>query len=110
MTTSAKVAAILEQIAVLDEAEQVELHTHWQSTLPPINNHANGYAKDAAAFDWINEHGSAYSGEWLALDGDRLLAHGEDLKAVAAAARAQGVEFPLLHLVEPPRPHPYIHD
>lgn len=65
--------------------------------------------KDAAAFQWINSHGSDYHGQWLALDGDRLLAHGTNLTEVAAAARARGVQFPLLHLVEPPREHPYIH-
>ena len=68
-------------------------------------NHQN----DAAAFAWINMYASEYHGQWLALEGDRLLAHGTDLIEVAAAARAQGVPFPLLHLVEPPREHPYIH-
>ena len=64
---------------------------------------------DAAAFEWINAHASEYHGQWLALAGDRLLAHGANLIEVAAAARAQGVPFPLLHLVEPPREHPYLH-
>lgn len=68
-----------------------------------------GEQKDAAAFQWINGHGSAYHGQWLALEGNRLLAHGTDLIEVAAAARAHGVPFPLFHLVEPPREHPYIH-
>jgi antitoxin (DNA-binding transcriptional repressor) of toxin-antitoxin stability system len=65
--------------------------------------------KDAAAFQWINAHASDYHGQWLALDGDRLLAHSANLAEVAAAARALGVQFPLLHLVEPPRDHHYIH-
>ena len=64
--------------------------------------------KDEAAFRWINEHGGQYAGQWLALDGDRLLAHGPDLSEVAAVARARGVRFPLLHLVEPRRDHPFI--
>jgi hypothetical protein len=64
--------------------------------------------KDEQAMKWINEHAKEYPGEWLALDGYRLLAHGMDLKEVSAAAKAQGVDQPLLHLVEPPREHPYI--
>jgi hypothetical protein len=73
-----------------------------------VDDLAESDSKDEAAFKWINEHGGQYTGQWLALDGDRLLAHGPDLSEVAAVARARGVQFPLLHLVEPPRDHPYI--
>jgi len=64
--------------------------------------------KDEQAMKWINEHAKEYPGEWLALDGYRLLAHGKILREVTAAAKAQGIDLPLLHLVEPPRERPYI--
>jgi Family of unknown function (DUF5678) len=64
--------------------------------------------KDEPAMRWINEHAKEYPGEWLALDGYQLLAHGKELKEVSSEAKAQGVDLPLLHLVEPPREHPYI--
>ena len=38
---------------------------------------------------WISEHRKEYPGEWVALDGDRLIAHGKQGAAVIAAARAQ---------------------
>lgn len=121
MTASTKVTFILQQIAALDAAERSELRARLES--PPVNGaHEASQAtpspeppaapevvpKDQAAFSWINAHGSAYQGQWLALDGDRLLAHGANLVEVAAAARAAGVQLPLLHLVEPPREYPYI--
>lgn len=113
MTVSANVSSILQQIAALNADELAELRAQLE------NQAANGSniaaqpelqcdPQDEAAFKWINEHGSEYPGQWLALDGDRLLAHGFNLAEVAAAARDAGVQFPLLHLVEPPREHPYI--
>ncbi len=46
---------------------------------------------------FLREH---YAGEWLALDGPRLVAHGKDLMAVIAQAREQGVDNPLLSCVQ----------
>ena len=116
MTTSAQVTSILRQITGLSEAEQAELRVRWENPATNGNGHhteaahAQSAHSDADAFAWINKHGSAYAGQWLALEGDRLLAHGANLAEVATTARALGVQFPLLHLVEPPREHPYIHD
>src|SRR5262249_15784049 len=36
---------------------------------------------------WIKEHREEYAGQWVALDGDRLLAHGTDAHQVFAKAR-----------------------
>jgi hypothetical protein len=49
---------------------------------------------------WVSEHRKEYIGEWIALDGDRLLAHGTDAKAVFAAARSQ-VEVPFVAHIYP---------
>jgi hypothetical protein len=51
---------------------------------------------------WLAEHGREYIGQWVALDGDRLIAHGPDAKAVYAAARADGAERPLVDSVHDP--------
>jgi hypothetical protein len=118
MVPSANVNSILQQIAALSAAERAELRGYWEKPSANGTQEADSPLqakpvspdpKDEAAFKWINEHGGAYAGQWLALDGDRLLAHGANLVEVAAVARATGVPFPLLHLVEPPREHPYIH-
>jgi Family of unknown function (DUF5678) len=51
---------------------------------------------------WLNEHEAEYAGQWLALDGDRLLSHGEDPHKVRAEARTMGVESPFVVFAENP--------
>ena len=51
---------------------------------------------------WLKEHAREYAGQWVALDGDRLIAHGPDAKAVFAAARADGAYLPMVSQVEDP--------
>src|SRR6185503_16307703 len=46
------------------------------------------YAKELR---WLAEHQREYAGEWVALDGDRLITHGKNAKEVFAIARASGV-------------------
>src|SRR5205823_11261029 len=103
------VKSILQRIAELSPGEMAEprLQCDRRNGSQFILSELQTDAKDEVAFRWINEHGDEYPGEWLALDGDQLLAHGTDLAEVAAEARAAGIQFPLLHLVEPPREHPY---
>jgi Family of unknown function (DUF5678) len=48
---------------------------------------------------WIDEHRQEFDGQWVALDGERLLAHGTDGKKVHAQAQAKGVKTPLIHRV-----------
>ncbi|MEK7830057.1 MAG: DUF5678 domain-containing protein [Acidobacteriota bacterium] len=51
---------------------------------------------------WLHDHAREYIGQWVALDGDRLIAHGPDAKAVYAAARADGAYLPLVDSIEDP--------
>lgn len=50
---------------------------------------------------WINTHREEYLGQWVALDGDRLVAHGADAKRVYDEAREQGITAPYLERVSP---------
>ena len=45
---------------------------------------------------WIANEGGKYAGQWVALEGSRLIAHGDQLASVRTAARASGIERPLL--------------
>ncbi len=45
---------------------------------------------------WSAAHKSEYTGKWVALDGDRLIAAGETEKEVANAAKADGAYLPLI--------------
>lgn len=49
---------------------------------------------------WLEKHRDEYDGQWVALDGDRLLAHGYEFKDVIAAARNAGVMDALVFIVE----------
>jgi predicted DNA-binding antitoxin AbrB/MazE fold protein len=50
---------------------------------------------------WLATEAGPYAGQWVALSGSRLIAHGEDAVTVRDAARSAGVERPLLiHLPE----------
>jgi hypothetical protein len=56
---------------------------------------------------WLKAHGHKYIGQWVALDGDRLLGHGTNAREVAEAARAAGVAIPFITQVDPPEEFPF---
>ena len=52
------------------------------------------------ALQWLDKNKPNYLGQWVALDGDRLLAAGTDGKQVYAKAVAAGVASPLLQQIK----------
>jgi hypothetical protein len=59
-----------------------------------------GEDKFRRALKWIDEHREEYDGQFILLEGDELIAHGTDAKALYAEARARGIETPLVHRVK----------
>ncbi len=57
---------------------------------------------------WMREHRREYSGEWIALDGERLIAHGADSQAVFTAAKLDGAYLPLIAYLPPADDPPFI--
>ncbi len=61
-----------------------------------------------AAMKWLHEHAHEYRGQWVALAGDHLVAHGSEREVVRAAHEAAGLDASqvLLHRIaaadEPP--------
>jgi len=51
--------------------------------------------------DWLAKHRDEFAGQWVALDGGRLVSHGAIVRDVVAEAERQGVRFPLVVQVEP---------
>ena len=51
---------------------------------------------------WLAEHQREYAGQWVALDGDRLIAASFNHEEVAAAADADGAYLPLFAYVDDP--------
>jgi len=55
------------------------------------------------ANQWIAAHRAEYLGQWVALEGDRLISHGADAKQVHDDARAEGIQTPfVVHIAEEP--------
>ena len=57
---------------------------------------------------WMREHRHEYSGQWVALDGERLIAHGADSQAVFAVAKLDGAYLPLIAYLPPADEPPFI--
>ena len=49
---------------------------------------------------WLSQHRREYQGEWVVLDGDRLIGHGVDPAPLVEQARSEGVERPLVTRIE----------
>jgi hypothetical protein len=56
----------------------------------------------AREMKWLREHAREYANQWVALDGDRLVAHGTNASEVYAAAEADGAGLPMVTFVEDP--------
>lgn len=50
---------------------------------------------------WLAEHRDEYVGQWVAVEGENLIAHGHDARAVYEAARDAGIRVPFLVRVKP---------
>lgn len=61
----------------------------------------NGRRRELA---WICTPDAHYMGEWVALEGDEVVAHGQDGKAVYESARAKGITSPFMFFVSEPDP------
>jgi hypothetical protein len=57
---------------------------------------------------WIDENRAAYAGQWVAVEGDGLIAAGIDPLKVFAAAKAEGVRIPFVVHVLPEDPLPFV--
>lgn len=93
--SSAIVERILEEVKRLTVDEQRELREALaREPQPAYDTHDRARA-------WIENHRGEYLDQWVALDGDRLLAHGTDAREVYLEARAAGVEVPYVERVKP---------
>jgi Family of unknown function (DUF5678) len=72
------------------------------SAQPPRVLASNLPIKDRAReVEWLKEHRDEYAGQWVALNGEELIASGDYLKQVVSTARRLGVPDALMMRVEP---------
>jgi|SRR5829696_1336850 len=93
---------IIKSIEQLPAAEQERIR-RWLEDKGATNGeghdsqaHANRSAK---SLRWLHENREKYSGHWVALDGDRLIASGSTAKEVYSKAKAEAVAIPFVELV-----------
>ena len=67
-----------------------------EKTLPQVRKARLPYIDRSREMAWIAEHQEEYAGQWVALDGDRLIAHGDDPMLFKEKVRAAGIDRPLL--------------
>jgi uncharacterized protein DUF5678 len=98
----------------LDEA-LARLEERMQSSAKAQEHAAGGHNSGsrlrpdpAPAMEWLRLHSKEYGGEWVALDGGRLIAHGPDAIDVYAAAEADGAYLPLIDYIEPADALPFV--
>lgn len=85
--------------------DQQEQETSGQTAKPPLDKRLPPKPMPpggAAALHWISEHRREFAGQWVALDGDRLIAHSVNRDEVWAAAQADGSYLPMVTFVEDP--------
>jgi hypothetical protein len=72
--------------------------------------HKNGHTKNGnqalhreREMRWLadEQNRAKYGGQWVALEGEQVLSHGDDLRQVYAEAQAKGVRVPFTSFVEP---------
>ena len=67
-----------------------------EKTLPKVRKATRPYIDRAREMAWIGEHQAEYAGQWVLLDGDRLIAHGDDPLCFKPIVRAEGIETPFI--------------
>jgi Family of unknown function (DUF5678) len=110
------VEALINQINSLPISEKVKLRAMLDDQLknPAVATNGVKFVKPIPVPDpepamrWLNEHSHEYGGQWIALDGDRLIAHGENADEVFAAADADGANLPLVTYIPPADAPPFI--
>jgi hypothetical protein len=65
-----------------------------------VGDAVNGGERERTEFTWLALNRQRYSGRWVALDGDRLLAAGNSAREVYAAIANQR-RTPLVTRIEP---------
>lgn len=107
---------LINQITSLPLSEKVKLRAMIDDQLKNPDAAPNGvkFVKPIPLPDpepntrWMNEHAHEYGGQWVALDGERLIAHGANAEEVFAAAKADGAYLPLVTFILPADAPPFI--
>jgi len=111
---------ILQQIIQLPPAEQIRLaHLIEEQRIEepqakpgkaPLDKRvpAQPTPDRTREWQWIESHKQEYAGQWVALEGDRLVASSPNRSDISAALKTAGAKRPLIHRISSPDDLPYI--
>jgi hypothetical protein len=101
---------IIKSIEKLPTTEQERIRP-WLEDRGATNEEGHGSQthgnRSAKSLRWLHENREKYAGQWVALDGDRLIANGSTAKEVYSKAKAESVEIPFVELVTDREPMPF---
>lgn len=109
--SASKAEMIVEQIVQLPPSERAKVLRMLEARETPIAEQKLRpipIPDSTRETTWIAEHKREYAGQWVALDGDRLIAHGKHHDEVWTAAKADGAYLPLCTFIEDPDAPPFV--
>jgi hypothetical protein len=106
--TAENVLQLVEQLSTTEQAKLDQLLKQRTTVAPQLNGATAHPLKPIPMPDgrrerqWLAAHRRDYANQWVALDGDRLIAASPQHDEVWAAAQADGAYLPLITFIEAP--------
>ncbi len=102
--TAETIMKLIEQLPPTEQAklEQLIVQHRTPQAKAPLDKHVPPKPDHAGMNRWLSEYAPDYAGQWIALDGDKLIAHGMNQAEVRAAADVSGAYLPLVMRVPSP--------
>lgn len=88
---------IIDEARALSPAEKGKLRQALDSELEqpvPLQSAKPNYRTHEREHAWVDTHRDEYLGQWVAVEGDSLVAHDTNPRKVYLAARDAGIEVP----------------
>ncbi|CAN5159128.1 hypothetical protein BH20ACI1_BH20ACI1_19500 [soil metagenome] len=102
---------VIEVIRQLPPPEREKVKDWLEHESNGQTNQSNDFEEKQRRFrrsmQWIQENRLEFDGQWVALDGETLLAHGTDGKKVHREAQSKGGKTPLMHRVSLKETQPF---
>jgi hypothetical protein len=89
----------------LDLAEYLQEQAQKDKAIEAVAAQTNGHEEKPDPYclretEWLRQHRHEYAGQYVALDGDKLVASGPDGRTVIRQAREAGVKAPYIACIE----------
>jgi hypothetical protein len=105
--TYESVLAQAQQLPWLDRQRLREQLAEEEAPPPKVSAKRVPWKDRSREYRWLREHAREYVGKWVALEGDQMVACGESALEVLEAAKAVGIDRPIVVQVEDPDGPPF---